>query len=88
MPVSMIDYSEFMNMFEPSQDFSAYGHGDFEIEWRSVECKNPVWCAFLWKPNYDDYEGEWIRQEYNGSSSFAMWWSENSNEINDGSDEE
>jgi hypothetical protein len=94
MPVSMIDYSEFVEMFEPSDDFSAYGYGEFEIEWRTVACKNPareasgLWCAFLWKPNYDDYEGKWIRQEYNGSSSFAMWWYQNSDEINDGSDEE
>jgi len=95
MSIAFLDYSEFVNMFEPSQDFSAYRDDcNFDIEWKTVACKNPAreacrsWCAFLWKPNHDKYEGKWIRQEYNGSSLFAMWWCQNSDEIHDGSDEE
>jgi hypothetical protein len=69
-------------MFEPSKDFSGYeDDGDIVIEWKCVPCKNPAretsggWCAFLWKPDSGVYDGKWIRQEYNSSSPFAMWWS-------------
>ena len=99
MPTAFLTYSAFVEMFEPSRDFSGYDDdGGIDIEWKTVKCKNPareasgLWCAFLWKPASEVWDtegdGKWIRQEYNGSSSFAMWWSENSNEINDGSDEE
>lgn len=84
MPIAYITYSQFVEMFEPSQDFSSYEEDDMiELEWKSVKCKNPAreaggWSAFIWKPSshYEKaYEGKWIRQEYNGSSPFALWWS-------------
>jgi len=100
MPIASLTYSAFVEMFEPSRDFSGYKHDADEetdafidIEWKTVKCKNPAreaggWCAILWKPASEVWDtegdGKWIRQEYNGSSSFAMWWSENS----DGSEEE
>jgi hypothetical protein len=78
---ALIAYSEFVDMFEPSGDFSSYQEDDnIEIEWKGTACKNPareasgLWCAFLWKPASENYEGKWIRQEYNGSSPFALWW--------------
>ena len=90
MPIAYLDYSQFVEMFEPSRDFSGYDNdGDFEIEWKTVKCKNPAreaggWCAILWKPASEvwDIEGDskWIRQEYNGSSAFAMWWSQESSD--------
>ena len=84
MTTVLLNYDQFIEMFEPSQDFSGYPHEEdnlIEIEWKTVPCKNPAreaggWCAILWKPAsevYDD-DGKWIRQEYNGSSPFAMWW--------------
>jgi hypothetical protein len=81
MTTVLLNYDEFIEMFEPSQDFSGYPHEEdnlIEIEWKIVSCKNParegIWCAFLWKPASEVYDGKWIRQEYNGSSPFAMWW--------------
>lgn len=74
-------YSEFVDMFEPSGDFSSYQEDDMiEIVWKGTACKNPareasgLWCAFLWKPASETYDGKWIRQEYNNSSPFALWW--------------
>ena len=80
MTTSFIDYSDFVEMFEPSEDFSAYNDGHIEIEWKTVKCKNPAreasgyWCAFLWKPANDTYKGKWMRKEFYGSSPFALWW--------------
>jgi hypothetical protein len=77
---TFLTYSAFVEMFEPSQDFSGYEDDEgIEILYKYVPCKNPAreaggWCAFLWKPSSDIYDGKWIRQEYNGSSPFAMWW--------------
>ena len=93
MPIAFLTYSAFVEMFEPSRDFSGYDDdGSIDIEWKTVKCKNPareasgLWCAFLWKPASEVWEiegdGKWIRQEYNGSSPFAMWWSDISD--NDG----
>jgi len=81
MPIAFLTYSAFVDMFEPSQDFSGYEDDEgIDILWKTVKCKNPArdvggWCAFLWKPASEVYTGKWIRQEYNGSSPFAMWWS-------------
>jgi hypothetical protein len=81
MPFACLTYSEFIEMFEPSKEFIGYeDDGQIYIEWKIVPCKSPVresggWCAFLWKPVSEEYYGKWIRQEYNGSSPFAMWWS-------------
>jgi len=99
MPIAFLLYSAFVEMFEPSKDFSNYENDDgigIDIEWRTVACKNPareasgLWCAFLWKPASEvwdiEEDGKWIRQEYNGSSPFAMWWSDISD--NDGLDED
>ena len=86
MTTAFLTYSAFVEMFEPSQDFSGYeDDGGIEIQWETVKCKNPArenggWCAFLWKPSSEVYTGKWIRQEYNGSSPFAMWWCEQSND--------
>ena len=82
MPIAFLTYSAFVDMFEPSQDFSGYEDDEgIDILWKTVKCKNPArdvggWCAFLWKPASEVYTGKWIRQEYNGSSPFAMWWSD------------
>ena len=83
MSIAFLTYSAFVEMFEPSQDFSGYeDDGGIEILWETVPCKNPAreasgrWCAFLWKPASEVYDGKWIREEYNGSSPFAMWWSQ------------
>ena len=83
MPTAFLTYSSFVEMFEPSGDFSGYDDdGGIEIEWKTVKNKNPAreasghWCAFLWKPASEVYDGKWIRQEYNGSSPFALWWSD------------
>jgi hypothetical protein len=86
MTTAFLTYSEFTDMFEPSQDFSGYeDDGGIDIIWKTVECKNPArenggWCAFLWKPASEVYAGKWIRQEYNGSSPFAMWWCQQTND--------
>ena len=80
--IALLTYSAFVEMFEPSQDFSGYEDDEgIEILWKTVPCKNPTreaggWCAFLWKPASEVYTGKWIRQEYNSSSPFAMWWSD------------
>ena len=91
MTTAFLTYSAFVDMFEPSQDFSGYEDDEgIDILWKTVKCKNPaleasgVWCAFLWKPASEVYTGQWIRQEYNGSSPFAMWWSD----MTDGADED
>ena len=82
MPIAFLTYSAFVEMFEPSQDFSGYEDDEgIDIQWKTVPCKNTAreaggWCAFLWKPASEVYDGKWIRQEYNGSSPFAMWWSD------------
>ena len=87
MTTAFLTYSSFVEMFEPSQDFSGYEDDEgIDILWKTVKCKNPareasgVWCAFLWKPASEAYHGKWIRQEYNGSSPFGMWWSQVSDE--------
>lgn len=87
MPTAFLTYSAFVEMFEPSGDFSGYDDdGGIDIEWKTVKCKNPareasgLWCAFLWKPASEVYDGKWMRQEYNGSSPFAFWWSDMSDE--------
>jgi hypothetical protein len=81
MTTALLTYSAFVEMFEPSKDFSGYeDDGGIDIQWKTVPCKNPAreasgyWCAFLWKPASEVYDGKWMRQEYNGSSPFAMWW--------------
>ena len=90
MTTAFLTYSAFVDMFEPSQDFSGYEDDEgIDILWKTVKCKNPAreaggWCAFLWKPASEVYTGKWIRQEYNGSSPFAMWWSD----MTDGADED
>ena len=77
---AFLTYSAFVEMFEPSGDFSDYEDDEgIDIEWKTVKCKNSVreangWCAFLWKPASEVYDGKWMRKEYNGSSPFAMWW--------------
>jgi hypothetical protein len=88
-----LNYSDFVEMFEPKDDFSAYECDEgIEILVRTVPCKNPAreaggWCAFLWKPNSEEYEeeydGKWMRKEYNGSSPFAFWWCQQSEPIDD-----
>ena len=85
MPTAILNYDQFIEMFEPSQDFSGYEDDEgIDIQWKTVPCKNPAreasgyWCAFLWKPASEVYLGKWIRQEYNGSSPFAMWWCQES----------
>lgn len=72
---TFLTYSVFVEMFEPSQDFSGYEDDEgIDIVWKHVSPKHPSRCAFLWKPASEVYDGKWIRQEYNGSSPFAMWW--------------
>ena len=89
----ILTYSAFVEMFEPSEDFSGYEDDEgIEILVRIVPCKNPAreaggWCAFLWKPSSDVYDGKWMRQEYNGSSPFAMWWCEQTGPLDDEEDE-
>ena len=81
-------------MFEPTADFSGYeDDGGIDIQWKVVKCRNPAreaggWCAFLWKPISEVYDGKWIRQEYNGSSPFAMWWCQVSDNDEEDEDEE
>jgi hypothetical protein len=95
MSTVILNYNEFVDMFEPSQDFSGYPHEEdnlIEIVWKSVPCKNPArenggWCAFLWKPSSEVYAGKWIRKEYNGSSPFAMWWCQQISEDSEEDDE-
>jgi hypothetical protein len=76
----VLHYSAFVEMFEPSKDFSGYNEDEtIVLEVKDVPCKNQArndggWCAFLWKPV--GFTGKWIREEYNGSSPFALWWSE------------
>jgi hypothetical protein len=82
MPISHLIYTEFVDMFQSSRDFSSYQEDDMiTIKWKSVKCRNEAreaggWSAFCWKPydssNVDD--DKWRRMEYNGSSSFAAWW--------------
>ena len=79
--ITNLTYSAFVEMFEPSGDFSGYEDDEgIDIVWKWTACKNPAreasgyWCAFLWKPASEVYDGKWIRQEYTGSSPFAMWW--------------
>ena len=60
-------------MFEPTKDFSAFEEdGTITLLIKDVE---DTQCAFLWKP-VDPYTGKWMRMRYNGSSPFAMWWSQ------------
>ena len=90
MPIDAITYSAFVEMFEPSKDFSGYDDdGTIQIEWEAVPCKNPAreandWYAFLWKPASEVYTGRRMRVEYKGSSNFAFWW----NDITDWNEEE
>ena len=78
MRTIVLYYTEFMEMFEPSIDCSAYKYQDDEEDLieikRKEEVCHPRHCAFLWKPTADDYNGKWQRKVYNGSSLFAMWW--------------
>ena len=84
-----LTYSAFVEMFDLDDDFSAYENDEgIEILVRTVPCKNPAreaggWCAFLWKPNSEEYDGKWMRQEFNGSSPFALWWCEQGAPIDD-----
>ena len=78
----VLSYSAFVEMFEPTQDLSGFQDDDDTIilEVKDVKCKTKArqdggWSAFLWKP-VGPYLGKWIRQEYNGSSPFALWWSQ------------
>lgn len=70
-------------MFEPSDKFSEYEDDEcIDILWKVVSCKNPAreksgyYSAILWKPASHHYTGKWIREEYNTSSPFAMWWND------------
>ena len=81
MPIAYLTYSAFEEMFDLFGDWSEYDDdGGIDIIWKTVKSKNPAreasgaWCAFLWKPMDPKYCGKWIRQEYNGSSPFSMWW--------------
>ena len=57
-----------------------------EILWEPVKCKSKArqdsgeWCAIRWKPSSEVWDteggGKWMREEYTGSSAFAMWWSQ------------
>ena len=88
MPIAYLDWEQFVEMFEPIRDFSGYKYdaddecgGVIDIEWEIVPCKNPAreqggWCAILWKPASEVWDGNWMREEYNGSSPFAFWWSQ------------
>ena len=85
---TLLSYSEFVEMFEPTQDFSGYEDvGDIRIMCMSIKCKNPAressgeWCAFLWKPSSEVYNGKWIREEFRGSSPFAIWWCQQDQEF-------
>jgi hypothetical protein len=75
----VLSYSAFVMMFKPKDDYSGYDDDDSIIlTVKDVPCNNAErhsggWCAFLWKP-VGPYTGKWIRQEYNGSSPFALWW--------------
>jgi len=94
MPTAFLTYSAFVEMFEPTADFSGYeDDGAIDIKWKNVKCRNPAreaggWCAFLWKPDSEVYDGKWIRQEYNGSSPFAMWWCQVSDNDEEDEDED
>jgi len=90
MTEAYLTYSQFVEMFDVGNRFDGYKSEEDEdtdafiqILWKSVYCKSKArqeggWCAILWKPSSEvwDTEGDskWIRQEYNGSSKFAMWW--------------
>jgi hypothetical protein len=73
-----LDYSEFVENFEPKKDYSKIQEDDtIIIQTRPAESKNKArqtsqeWCAFEWK---HESEEKWKLKEYNGSSPFAMWW--------------
>ena len=94
MSTAFLTYSAFVEMFEPSCDMSSYADDDcIMIDWKEVSCKNPArnaggWGAFLWKPSSEEWEGKWFRQEYNGSSPFAMWWCQQIDESQEEEEEE
>ena len=78
MDASLV-YSEFVEMFEVGDKFADYKHetdggAQIEVVWKYTESRNRFKCAFLWKPSSEEWNGMWIRKEYDGSSSFAMWW--------------
>jgi hypothetical protein len=73
-------YSTFVEMFEPTQDFSGCEY-DGLITLLVKDVKDTQ-CAFLWKP-LEPYTGKWMRMRYNGSSPFAMWWSQMCGEESD-----
>ena len=85
-------YSDFCEMFDVGSRFDGYKcdadeetDAFIQILWKPVKCKSKAredrgWCAMLWKPSSEVWDtegdGKWMRVEYNGSSGFAMWWSQ------------